>query len=350
MEAAREVMPKTGKQRILCALGLSRATFFRHGRPRPSPRPKVRPARALAPHERQEVLNALHSPAFMDRAPAEVFHTLSQQGTYLCSQRTMYRILASNQEVRERRNQARHPEYARPELVATVPNQVWSWDITKLRLMKTFSYAYLYVILDIYSRFALAWMLAEHENSRHATRLIDEAVEREGVQPQQLVLHSDRGGPMRALTTAQLLGVLGVTASFSRPHVSDDNPYSESQFKTLKYHPGFPSRFASFHEANTFCASFFNWYNHEHHHAGIAYLTPAQVHHGHADRVLDLHHATLTAAYERNPERFVHGPPARPRLPPAVYINQPKPLEVTPPGPPTQKTTQILSTTLSQDR
>ncbi len=274
-------------------------------------------------------MDTLTSERFVDRAPAEVVATLLDEGTYLCSERTMYRILASQASVRERRNQLRHPVYAKPELVATRPNQVWSWDITKLLGPRTWTYYYLYVVLDLYSRMVVGWMVADRENASLAARLIEESCSKYGVKPNVLTLHSDRGSPMTAKCTAQLLADLGVTQSLSRPRVSDDNPFSEAQFKTLKYHPGFPRRFPDRAQATAFCRSFFPWYNQEHRHGGIAMLTPEDVHCGRAPRVLDQRRHTLKAAHRARPERFPNGAPRVAPLPHAVYINRPTGLQPT---------------------
>ena len=271
------------------------------------------------------MLEVLDSERFVDRAPAEVVATLLDEGTYLCSERTMYRILAERAPVRERRNQLRHPNYAKPELVASAPNEVWSWDITKLLGPQKWTYYYLYVLLDIFSRYVVGWMLADRENSAYAGRLIEETCAKYEVEPNILTLHSDRGTPMTSKCTAQLLADLGVTRSLSRPQVSDDNPFSEAQFKTLKYHPGFPGRFSGFEDARAFCRTFFPWYNHEHRHGGIALLTPNDVHSGRAEQVLAGRQATLDAAYDAHPERFPRGRPLVPDLPAAVYINPPAP-------------------------
>jgi putative transposase len=326
MKAAVDVMPTTGARPILNALGLSAATFYRQRTPKSLAAPAVRaaPARALSEAERTRILNALHSERFVDRAPAQVVATLLDEGIYHCSERTMYRLLEQHGEVKERRNQLRHPEYKKPELVATAPNQVWSWDITKLRTFVKLKYLYLYVILDIFSRYVVGWMLAEHENATLAKQLIAETCLRHDVNPKQLVLHSDRGSPMRSNTLAQLLATLDVTASFSRPHVSDDNPFSESQFKTLKYHSTFPDRFGGLPDGKPFCEKFLTWYNREHHHSGIAYLTPYDVHYGNAAQKLAQRHSVQLAAYQAHPERFIHGPPRLLTLPPAVYINKPE--------------------------
>ena len=325
MKTALEVMPTTGVLPILTALGLSAATFYRQRSTTPvTPVPRHRPARALSEAERKTVLDVLHSERFVDKAPAEVVATLLEEGVYHASERTMYRLLKEHDEVKERRDQLRHPVYKKPELVATGPNQVWSWDITKLKTFIKFKYLHLYVILDIFSRYVVGWMLAEHETATLAKRLIQETCVRHEVDPDQLVLHSDRGSPMRSHTLAQLLASLDVTASFSRPHVSDDNPFSESQFKTLKYHSTFPERFGGIPDGKAFCESFFPWYNREHHHSGIAYLTPYDVHYGLADEKLAQRHIVQLAAFQAHPERFINGPPRRGTLPPAVYINPPK--------------------------
>ena len=235
----------------------------------------------------------------------------------------MYRILAAQQPVRERRNQLTHPRYTKPELVATAPNQTWSWDITRLLGPKRWTYFYLYVVLDIFSRYVVGWMIAERESAALASRLIEQSCLKQGIEPQVLTLHSDRGAPMTSKCTAQLLADLGVTRSLSRPQVSDDNPFSEAQFKTLKYHPGFPGRFADITAAIAFCRSFFPWYNTEHRHAGIAMLTPEDVHHGRAQRILEQRERTLRRAWTQHPERFVHGSPKPQPLPTQVWLNPP---------------------------
>jgi putative transposase len=237
----------------------------------------------------------------------------------------MYRILRAADEVRERRDQLRHPHYRKPELLATAPNQVWSWDITKLLGPEKWTYYYLYVILDIFSRYTTGWMVASRESAELARRLIRQTVENQGVELSELTLHSDRGAAMKSHGVAQLLAALGITKSHSRPHVSDDNPFSESQFKTLKYHPSFPDRFGSLEDARAFCASFFQWYNHEHYHSGIGLLTPATVHYGQADDVIAARQATLDGAYAGHPERFGNRRPRPPMLPKAVWINPPPP-------------------------
>jgi putative transposase len=325
LKAAVDLALEVGVQRACKALGVSRATFYRRRAVVPKcQQPRRRPIRSLGHQEREHVLAVLDSERFVDRAPAEVVATLLDEEQYLCSERTMYRLLAGRAPVRDRRNQLRHPEYAKPELLATAPNQVWSWDITKLLGPKKWTYYYLYVVMDIYSRKAVGWMLADRENANLAGHLIEECCTKEGVRPDILTLHSDRGSPMTAKCTAQLLADLGVTQSLSRPRVSDDNPYSESHFKTLKYHPGFPRRFRDMLHAQEYCRSFFPWYNHEHRHGGIAMLPPDAVHGGHANAMLDKRRNVMNAAYDAHPERFPNGRPTIKPLPDAAYINPPR--------------------------
>ena len=324
MIAVQPLAAQVGVAPACQALGVSRASFYRRQRSTPGHRqPRPTPARALCEAEREQILDVLAGPRFVDRAPAEVVATLLDEGHYLCSERTMYRILAADQPVRERRNQREHPHYTKPELVATAPNQTWSWDITKLLGPTKWTYFYLYVVLDIFSRYAVGWMVADRENSALAGRLIEETCHKQGVQPQVLTLHSDRGAPMTSKCAAQLLADLGVTRSLSRPQVSDDNPFSEAQFKTLKYHPGFPGRFHDITAAIAFCRTFFPWYNTEHRHGGIAMLTPDDVHHNRTRSVLEQRGRTLQAAWTRHPERFVRGIPQPDPLPQAVWINPP---------------------------
>jgi len=325
LKQARTLAGQVGVAPACRALGVSRSTFYRRMRPstgRQQPRPT--PARALSKVERQRVEATLASPRFVDRSPAEVVATLLDEGRYLCSERTMYRILGANHEVKDRRNQRVHPPYAKPQLVATAPNQVWSWDITRLLGPRTWTHYYLYVLLDIFSRYVVGWMVADRKNSALASRLIEETCLKHDVKPETLTLHSDRGSPMTSRGTAQLLARLGVTRSLGRPQVSDDNPYSEAHFKTLKYHPDFPGYFPHQDEATAFSRSFFPWYNTEHRHAGIAMLTPETVHYGRAQTVLQQRQLALDEAWRRHPERFVGGPPTVQPLPEAVWINRPK--------------------------
>ena len=332
MKAIKELSPQVGTAAACRSLGVPRATLYRQRRPNPgtmqsmvapaaTPRPK--PPRSLSDQERQQVVDVLHSQPFADKAPAEVYAALLDRGQYLCSIRTMYRILDSRQEVRERRDQLRHPTYHKPQLVATAPNQVWSWDITKLLGPAKWTYFHLYVILDIFSRYVVGWMLARRESEHLAERLIRETVVKQGIVRDQLTIHSDRGPSMRSQTVAQLLATLGITKSHSRPHVSDDNPFSESQFKTLKYWPEFPELFASIEDGLDFCGKFFHWQNHEHHHWSLGLLTPATVHLGQAEAVLTARQAVLTAAHAAHPERFVGQPPRPLALPSEVWINPP---------------------------
>ena len=324
MTAAAEFVGEVGVKPACDALGVSRATWYRRlTQKKPPERTRNKPKRALRKSERQEVIDTLTSPRFIDRAPGEVVATLLDEGTFLCSERTMYRILADEAAVKERRNQLTHPEYVKPELVATAPNQTWSWDITKLHGPQKWTYYYLYVLMDLFSRYIVGWMVAERENSALASTLIEESCTRHGIEPDTLVLHSDRGTPMTAKCTAQLLADLGVTRSLSRPHVSDDNPYSEAGFKTLKYHPGFPKRFRDKEHALAYCRTFFPWYCDEHRHGGIAMLTPADVFYGRTEWVLAKRQDALDAAFAAHPERFARGRPLAAPLPSEVWINKP---------------------------
>jgi putative transposase len=269
------------------------------------------------------VVDTLHSQRFVDKAPHEIYATLLDEGYYLCSIRTMYRILDQHGEVKERRNQLSHPTYQKPELLATGPNQVWSWDITKLLGPVKWSYYYLYVILDIFSRYVVGWMVAPCESAQLAKHLIEQTCNKQQIQPGQLTIHADRGSSMKSKPVAFLLADLGVTKTHSRPHTSDDNPYSEAQFKTLKYRPGFPGRFGSIEDARSFSQGFFPWYNNEHRHVGISLLTPEMVHYGLAREVLQARDTVLRTAYDAHPERFVRKVPQTPPLPPAAWINPP---------------------------
>ena len=306
------------------ALGVARATYYRWQSPRTAPRGGGCHPRALSAEEHHKVLSVLHEERFSDQAPGEVYATLLDEGQYLCSERTMYRILAGNQEVRERRDQLRHPQYAAPELLATRPNEVWSWDITKLLGPAKWTYFYLYVILDIFSRYVVGWMVAYRESATLAERLIEQTIKRQDIEPGKLTLHADRGSSMTSKAVALLLADLGVTKTHSRPHVSNDNPYSESQFKTMKYRPEFPERFGCLQDTRGFCGEFFHWYNREHHHSALGYLTPFAVHYGRAHQQREQRAAVLLRAFENNPGRFVRGVPQPPGLPEQVWINKPK--------------------------
>jgi len=330
MSTVTEMGAVLGIAMVCAAVGIARASYYRRLRPT-SPKARKTSPRRLADEERAAVLAVLHEQRFADLAPAEVYATLLDEGRYLCSERTMYRVLAENSEVRERRDQLRHPRYAAPELLATGPNQLWSWDITKLHGPAKWTYYYLYVIIDVFSRYAVGWMVAHRETAALAERLIKSTCRGQQIPAGQLTIHADRGTSMTSKPVALLLSDLGVTKSHSRPHVSNDNPYSEAQFKTLKYRPAFPERFGSLEDARGACADFFDWYNLEHHHSGLGLLTPHDVHHGLAQLRFNGRAATLAGAFREHPERFARGLPRPPALPTEAWINKPKPLA--PPAP-----------------
>ena len=328
MKALMALDPKCGIITAACdAVGVSRATLHRRQaaarRPPSTRRQRPTPARALAGPERQRVLDLLRKPLYVDLAPAEVYAKLLDLGVYHCSIRTMYRILNENEEVRDRRQQRCHLVYQKPELLAEAPNQVWSWDITKLMGPRKWTYFYLYVIIDIFSRRVVGWHVADTESAALFKPLFEQSVAKHGVVPGELTLHADRGPSMTAKATAFLLADLGVTKSHSRPYTSNDNPFSESHFKTLKYQPQFPKRFGCKEDAKTFCRHFFNWYNNDHHHLGIGLMTPNQVHYGQADEIYAARQTTLDQAFKQHPERFVNQPPKPPLKPTAVWINPP---------------------------
>lgn len=328
MDALATLEPKSGIIAAACdALGVSRATFHRRQaaatRPPAARRLRPKPARALPCIERRSVIDLMREPHFVDLAPAEIYATLLDQGIYRCSIRTMYRILHEHAEVRERRQQLRHPVYQKPELLAEGPNQVWSWDITKLMGPAKWTYFYLYVIIDIFSRRVVGWHVADTEAASLFKPLFEDSVAKHGVVAGQLTLHADRGPSMKAKATALMLADLGVTKSHSRPYTSNDNPFSESHFRTLKYQPQFPKRFGCIQDAKTFCRRFFDWYNQEHHHLGIGLMTPNQVHYGQTDDVYKARQQTLDQAYKLTPERFVNRAPQPPFKPTAVWINPP---------------------------
>jgi putative transposase len=266
----------------------------------------------------------LNSERLQDASPRQVWAKLLDEGRYVCSWRTMYRLLAAHHEVRERRDVVRHRAYEKPELLATAPNELWSWDITKLRGPAKWTYYYLYVILDVFSRYVVGWMLAERESTDLARELIEKSCQRRGVNPNELTLHADRGSSMTSKGVAELLSDLGVTKTHSRPHVSNDNPYSEAQFKTMKYRPDFPERFGSLQDARNWGRRFFAWYNGEHHHSGVGLMRPEVVHYGQAEAARAQRQQVLSAAYRAHPERFVRGVPKPPEVPEAVWINKPK--------------------------
>ena len=324
MRIVAEQQPTLGVAPVCHALAVPRASYYRWRKP-PDRVPVVRQSpRALSPDERERILAVLNSDRFAEQPPAEVYATLLDEGKYLCSIRTMYRILAAAGEVRERRRQLCHPHYTAPELLATAPNQLWSWDITKLKGPVTWTYFYLYVILDVFSRYVVGWMVAGQEAAALAHHLIAETCARQGIEQGTLTIHADRGPSMSSKPVALLLADLGVTKSQGRPHVSNDNPYSESQFKTLKYSPAFPDRFGSLPDSRSFLLDFFVWYNTMHHHSGLGLLTPFDVHYGLAEQRLAEREKVLRTAFAMTPERFVRGVPKPLALPQAVWINKPK--------------------------
>jgi putative transposase len=325
IQAASTLSQDVGKKAACDALEVSRATFYRQQNPAPKPHVKrPKPPLALTQSERQAVIDELHSERFQDTAPLEVYATLLDDGRYLCSPRTMYRILTTEHDsVKERRRHVQRAHYSKPELLATAPNQVWSWDITKLKGPAKWTYFYLYVIMDIFSRYVVGWMVAHREQKALAKRLIEQSCLKQQIEPGQLTLHADRGSSMKSKVVAQLLADMGVTKTHSRPHVSNDNPYSESQFRTLKYCPQFPQRFGCIQDSRAFCQDFFSWYNKEHRHSGIALMTPEQVHYGLADEVCRYRASVLYSAFEKHPNRFKNKTPVPDTLPKAVWINPP---------------------------
>lgn len=327
MNAAQALSSRVGMRKACKSLGVSHASVYRRARPTSPPRSRPRPPLALTPEERERVIDELHSERFIDQAPRTVFATLLEEGRYLASVRTMYRVLDEAGECRERRAQRRHGHYLKPELLATGPNQLWSWDITKLKGPVKWSYYYLYVILDVFSRAVVGWMVADRESSELARRLIAQSYEKHAICPGQLTLHADRGSSMKSKPVALMLADLGVTKTHSRPHVSDDNPYSESQFKTMKYRPDFPQRFGCIEDARAHCQNFFHWYNHEHRHSGIAFLTPATVHVGQAEQVTAQRQDTLNTAFAAHPNRFKGRKPNAAQPPREVWINKPMPVD-----------------------
>jgi putative transposase len=330
MAAVTELASEVGASAACQALGMPRPSYYRDRRKISFPmRTASRPssARALRPVEREAVLACLHEERFQDRSPAAVYATLLDEGEYLCSIRSMYRLLEKRGESRERRDQLIHPPYKKPELLATAPNQLWSWDISKLLGPMKWTYFYLYVILDVFSRYVTGWMVAMRESAELAKRLIAESCQKQRIQPGQLTLHADRGTSMRSKPVAFLLADLGVTKTHSRPHVSNDNPYSESQFRTLKYRPEFPDRFGCIQDSRAFCQGFFRWYNGEHRHSSLGLLTPAMVHYNQTDLVIQQRQQVLNAAYQLHPERFVRSAPRPPAVPTEAWIN--KPLQIT---------------------
>ena len=326
---AKQLSPHVGKRAACEALQVPRATFYRNLsagiRPCENATERPEPPLALGSEEREKVIDVLHSEQFCDDAPHQIYAKLLDEGRYLCSIRTMYRILeAKHGGVKERRTHVQRPKYLKPELLATEPNQVWSWDITKLKGPVKWTYFYLYVILDIFSRYVVGWMIAHREQAALAKRLIKDSCAKQEIEHGQLTVHADRGSSMKSKVVAHLFSDLGVTKTHSRPHVNNDNPYSEAQFKTLKYCPQFPERFGSIQDTRSFCQTFFNWYNKEHRHSGIALMTPEQVHYGMNKQILQHRSDVLAAAFEKNPNRFKGKLPVPKLLPKAAWINKPE--------------------------
>jgi transposase InsO family protein len=327
MNAAMQLSSDFGILSACQALSVPRASFYRFFAPKPQ-RTSIRPAppKALSADERTVVLEALHSQRFQDSTPYEIYASLLDEGRFICSISTMYRILQEEGESQDRRRQTDRTHYVKPELLATAPNQVWSWDITKLKGPQKWSYYYLYVILDIFSRYVTGWMIASRESQSLAKRLIEESCEKQNIAPGQLTIHADRGPSMRSKTVAQLLADLGITKTHNRPYTSSDNPFSESQFKTLKYHPCFPENFGSQNDALAFGRTFFPWYNEVHRHSGIGLLTPEQVHYGIAPQILKARLDVMNQAFLANPVRWNGREPLLPKilqLQEAVWINPP---------------------------
>ena len=324
IQAAETLSQDVGVSAACRTLGVPRSALYRTRQPHTEASPRPTPPRALSTEEKAQVRSALNSERFWDSAPREVYATLlDNDQVYYCHWRTMYRILAEHGEVCERRNQRRHPNSPKPELRATGPNQVWSWDITKLRGPNGIFY-YLYTIIDVFSRYGVGWMIANREAAELAEALIAETCIKQGIAQDQLTMHSDRGSSMRSKTVAQLYISLGIAKSHSRPRTPTDNPYSEAQFKTMKYRPDYPEEFNGIEDARRWARAFFQWYHHEHHHVGLALMTPAAVHYGQAEAVWQQRQAIVMAAYTDHPERFVGGKPSLPKVPDEVWINSPE--------------------------
>jgi putative transposase len=323
----RELAAQIGVKAACEVLDVPRSQVYRQRQPKVEPTPRPTPAHALSVEERIQVRTTLNSERFMDQAPRQVYAALLDEGRYLCHWRTMYRILSAHGEVCERRLVRRHPTYKKPELLAQRPNEVWSWDITHLRGAVKWSGYRLYTVLDIFSRYVVGWMIAEEESSELAKQLIAETTRKQGIQPDQLTLHADNGSPMKGKPLSQLLVDLGITQSHNRPHTSDDNPFSEAQFKTMKYRPDYPNRFSSIDEARRWARAFFTWYNQQHYHSGLNLMTPASVHYSEANAVQQQRQGVMSAAFEACPDRFRGRMPSVKGAPAAVYINPPKPVQ-----------------------
>jgi len=331
MTGVNLLSPDVGVARACRVMNVDRSTVYRTrsaarhlSTARRTPLVRCRPPLALNDTERQRVLDTLNGDRFADSSPRQTYATLLDEGVYLGSVRTMYRLLAGCDLVRERRNQLVHPVYAKPELLAVQANEVWSWDITKLRGPGKWTCFHLYVILDIFSRYVVGWMVAPRETAELAEQLITDTIAKQNIEPGSLTLHADRGTSMRSKPVAALLVDLDVAKTHSRPHVSDDNPYSEAQFKTLKYRPDFPDRFGSIEDARAHCHAFFTWYNTVHRHSGIGFMTPESVHRGLATELTRKRSIILEAAFLAHPKRFKHVAPIPPEVPLAAWINLPK--------------------------
>jgi len=325
LNTAKPPLPRTA---ICKALKLSRATYYRAVSP---PQPAAPPVEKRVPRripdpERDRIFALVCQPDYAELPPAQICARMLEAGTVLCSERSMYRILHENRAIRERRTQREHPRRVKPQLTATGPNQVWTWDITKIPGPVRGQFFHLYVVLDLYSRYVVAWTLAETESSAHAQTLFKHGVRTQQLEANRLTVHADNGSAMKSHGLAAVFENLGVARSFSRPRVSNDNAFSEAQFKTVKYHPGYPGRFESLHTAQEYFEKFFAWYNHEHHHSGLAMFTPATVYSGRHVALQKTRQAKLDDYYAKHPERFVKGPPRAPNLPDAVAINPDKPL------------------------
>ncbi len=333
MPYAQEMAQQVPVTVVCQTLAVSRSRYYRYQQRQPettsAPPPLQKPARqphprALTPVEERAVRQLLHSDRFQDLSPYEVYGTLlDEEGRYLCSVRTMYRILAKHGETTPRGRQRRRTHYRKPELLATAPNQVWSWDISRLKGPRKWTYYYLYVMLDIFSRYVVGWLIAPSESAAVAQELMATCCLQQGIVPEQLTIHADRGGPMKSKAVAHLLADLGVTKTHARPYTSNDNPFSEAQFKTVKYRPDYPERFGSLQDARSWARPFFHWYNHQHRHTALALMTPALVHAGRGQQVLQQRQRVLAVAFQAHPERFVHGQPQPGVLPEAVWINPP---------------------------
>jgi putative transposase len=325
MNTVSELANHVGLKSACETLDFPRATFYRNRKEAPCTSIKrPAPPLSLSQQERAYVLDILNSERFQDKSPYEVYPALLDEGMHCCSISTMYRILGAHDQVKERRKQVQRPAYTKPELLATGPNQLWSWDITKLKSVSKWTYFYLYVIIDVFSRYVVGWLVAHREQKSLASKMIEESCIKQNISPGQLTVHADRGSSMKSKEVAQLLCDLGVVKSHSRPHVSNDNPFSEAQFKTLKYSPEFPGTFGCIEDARAFCKDFFNWYNTCHYHTGIGMMIPEHLHYGTADAIFQNRSDTLLTAFNQHPERFKNKLPKPPALPEAVWINNPQ--------------------------